>query len=142
MLSFRLVILTAVAGLCLWSLFSLLDNLREPALLRSAKTVVVKGCEPIESEEAVRLCPQLFCQQALLNAKALPISATFQITVDLQSADKRQRLIGGNARDPAVPAGATRAFACIVQGAQVAASKTLDERALNELAAQSDDWQL
>ena len=72
MLSLRLVIFAALFGVALWGLFSLLDNLREPELLRSAKAIVVKGCDPIESAEAQQLCPQLFCQKFLLDGRAVP----------------------------------------------------------------------
>ena len=37
MLSLRLAIFAASVGIALWALFSLLDNLREPELLRSDK---------------------------------------------------------------------------------------------------------
>lgn len=73
MLSLRLAIFAALSAVALWGLFSLLDTLREPELLRSPRAVVVKGCDPIESEQAARLCPQLFCQKSLLDARALQI---------------------------------------------------------------------
>ncbi|WP_161828992.1 hypothetical protein, partial [Steroidobacter agaridevorans] len=63
MLPLRLAIFAGVFGIALSGLFWLLGNLEEPELLRSKKMVVVKGCDPIEGEDAARICPQLFCQK-------------------------------------------------------------------------------
>jgi hypothetical protein len=138
MLSLRLVIFAALSGVALWGLFSLLENLREPELLRSAKAVVVKGCEPMESADAQRLCPQLFCQKFLLDQRALPRNAQFEVTID--SVGGAQRLIGGAARSSA-PATELR-FACIVEGTKVAAGRVIDAARLDTLATQPGGWNL
>jgi hypothetical protein len=143
MLSLRLVIFAALSGVALWGLFSLLDNLREPELLRSAKTVVVKGCESMESEDAQRLCPQLFCQKFLLDQRALPRNAQFEVTID--SVGGPQRLIGGAARTnaPGASSAATELrFACIIEGTKVAAGRVMDAAHLDTLAAQPSGWNL
>jgi hypothetical protein len=137
MLSLRLVIFAALGGVALWGLFSLLDNLREPELLRSAKTVVVKGCEPMESGEAQRLCPQLFCEKSLLDQKVLPRNARLEVTVDTVGGP--QRLIGGAAHTDTSPG---QRFACILEGTKVTAARIVDPAELDTLAAQPNDWSL
>jgi hypothetical protein len=92
-LSLRLAIFAALFGIALWGLFALLGNLREPQLLRSAKAIVVKGCEPMESEQARTLCPQLFCQKFLLDTRGLPRRSVFKVTVDTRSGP--EHTIGG-----------------------------------------------
>jgi hypothetical protein len=136
-LSLRLVIFTALLGLALWALFSLLDALNEPALLRAENTVVVKGCDPIESPEAARLCPQLFCQKFLLDARALPHRSSFRVTVDTKSS--ADHLVGGVAGDQAA---SERHFACVLRDNKVMAGRLLDAAELDELAALPADWAL
>src|SRR5687767_14281880 len=92
MLSIRLAVFTAIAAVCLWGLFSLLDTLREPGLLRTAKAVVVKGCDTPEAQTLER-CAQLRCQKNLLDQKRAPLRTDFEM----------QRVagwIGGRAVDP------------------------------------------
>lgn len=132
MLSLRLVIFTALLGLALWALFSLLDTLSEPELLRSDNVVLVKGCDPIESQQAVRLCPQLFCQKFLLDARVFPQRASFQITVDTRS--QVDHLVGGEV--------AGQYFACVLRDNKVAAGRLVDAAELDELAALPADWAL
>src|ERR1044072_9008773 len=96
MLPLRLAIFAAIFGIALSGLFWLLGNLSEPELLRSKKSVVVKGCAPIEDDDAARLCPQLFCQKYLLDTKAVELRYRFEVTVD-QRAGARH-LIGGVAK--------------------------------------------
>jgi hypothetical protein len=136
MLSLRFIIVAGLCGVALWGLFSMLDNLREPELLRSAKAVVVKGCEPMESAEAQQLCPQLFCQKFLLDRGALPRNATFNMTVEARGTTRR--LVGGRA----LSAQTEQRFACIVEGRNVAAGRVIDAAQLDALAAQSGDWTL
>ena len=136
MLSLRFIIVAGLCGVALWGLFSLLDNLREPELLRSGKAVVVKGCEPMESAEAQQLCPQLFCQKFLLDRGALPRDATFDMTVDARGG--MRRLVGGRA----LSAQTEQRFACIVEDSKVAAGRVIDAAQLDALAAQSGDWTL
>lgn len=95
MLPIRLGIVTAVAALCLCGLFSLLDSLKEPGLLRSDKAVVVKGCDALDSDETRQQCPALFCEKALLDAKTVPRQARFEIVAE--EGDLSQRTIAGRA---------------------------------------------
>lgn len=138
MLSLRLVIFTAVSGIALWGLFSLLDKLREPQLLRSAKSVVVKGCDPMEGEDAMRRCPQLFCQKFLLDARALPLRSVFKVTVDAKAG--AEHLIGGLARPE--QSASDRRFACILRDNKVTAGRVLDAAQLDALSAQQASWSL
>jgi len=96
MLSLRLAIFAGVFGITLSGLFWLLGNLGEPELLRSKQAVVVKGCDPIENENAARICPQLFCQKYLLDTKAVPLRYRFIVTTDQHSGSEHS--IGGIAR--------------------------------------------
>lgn len=136
MLSIRFAIFAAIGAVALWGLFSLLENLRKPELLRSAKAVIVKGCDPIESDEAIHLCPQLFCQKSLLDARVVPLKSGFEITVD-QRAEAAQ-LVGGIAR--VGTGGEQQHFACILENGKVAAAKAVQAEQLNELSAQPGAW--
>ena len=130
MLSFRLILFTVTAGVCLWGLFALLDNLREPELMRSPQAVVVKGCDPIESEEAAKLCPQLLCQKALLESKQVPMSTRFQaMAEETRSGDDGQlrHVISGTARSGA-PSSAEVRFECELTGARVSGVRLLTGR--------------
>ena len=137
MLPLRLAIFAAVFGIALSGLFWLLGNLSEPELLRSKKAVVVKGCDPIEDEDAARLCPQLFCQKYLLDTKAVPLRYRFEVTVDQRS--DAQHLIGGIAKpfiagkgnDPEMN------FACVLENEKVVAGRAVDGSELQALAAGS-----
>ena len=138
MLSLRLAIFAALFGIALWGLFSLLDTLREPELLRSDKSILVKGCEPMESEQAQRLCPQLFCQKFLLEGRTLPPRSVFNVTVDTKAGN--EHLIGGVVRTGA--ADSDQRFACILRDRKVAAGRVLDGQLLDALAAQPANWSL
>jgi hypothetical protein len=90
-----------VAGLCaisLWGLFSLLDSLSEPGLLRTDKAAVVKGCESLDSQKARDQCPAFFCQKALIDAKIMPLTGRFQLTLD-ETYEDDERLIEGRVTD-------------------------------------------
>lgn len=90
-----------VAGLCaisLWGLFSLLDSLSEPGLLRTDKAVVVKGCDSLESPKAREQCPAFFCQKALIDANIMPLTGRFQLTLD-ETYEGNERLIEGRVTD-------------------------------------------
>jgi hypothetical protein len=132
----RLALVACVAGVSLWGLFSLLDNLRKPELLRTQKVFVVKGCEPMESDEARQLCPQLFCEKALLESKAVDRSAQFQFTV--KRAASTLQLLGGSAHG----AGMQSAFACVLDNHKVIGARLLDSAQLEALAAQDGNWSL
>jgi len=133
-----MVIFAALSGIALWGLFSLLDQLREPELLRSAKAIVVKGCDPIESSQARQLCPQLFCQKFLLDGRSVPLRSAFKVTVDTRAGN--EQLIGG-----VVQTGATdseQRFACILRDRKVAEGSVVDGAHLEALAAQPANWAL
>lgn len=134
MLSLRLAIVTAAAGLCLWGLFSLLDSLKAPGLLRSAKATVVKGCDSLEPEAAAQSCPALFCQKALLDTKQLPLAARFEVSVDRRDEDHR-RVIGGSAYSGAASDVATY-FTCLVAGSKVLDARLVDREELDGLTPQ------
>ena len=138
MLSLRLVIFAAVSGIALWGLFSLLDNLREPKLLRTEKMIVVKGCDPIESAQARQLCPQLFCQKFLLDGRRLPLRAVFKVTVDTTAG--AEHLIGGVVQTGA--ADSDQRFACILRDQKVSAGQLVDGAYLEALASQPSNWSL
>src|SRR5262245_12088181 len=99
MLPLRLAIVTVIAGVCLWGLFSLLGTLREPALLRSAKATAVKGCDSLDSADAARLCPALFCEKSLIDRALVDRRTRFDVTLNRH--DPQRRLIAGTAFDNA-----------------------------------------
>lgn len=139
MLPLRLAIFAAIFGIALSGLFWMLGNLSEPELLRSKKAVVVKGCNPIEGEDAARLCPQLFCQKFLLDTKAFELRYRFDVTVDKRAGT--EHLIGGVAKPFVAKAGdgPPRGFACVLQSDKVIAGRALPNAELAQLAAQ-DSW--
>ena len=128
MLPVRLGVVTAIAALCLWGLFSLLDSLQEPGLLRSDKAVVVKGCDTLESDQARRECPALLCEKALIDAHRVPLSARFQISVNRE--DEGVRLIGGDVSGSAQP---PIHFICEVRGNKVEDARLVERAELDEL---------
>ena len=138
MLSLRLVIFAGLSGIALWGLFSLLGNLREPGLLRTDKTIVVKGCEPMESAQARQLCPQLFCQKFLLDGRRVPLRAIFEVTVDTAAAN--EHLIGGVVQTGA--ADSDQRFVCLLRDNKVMAGRLVDGAHLETLAAQPSNWSL
>lgn len=140
MLPLRLAIFAAVFGIALSGLFWLLGNLSEPELLRSKKAVIVKGCDPIEGEDAARMCPQLFCQKFLLDTRAVELKYRFTVTVDEHSGS--EHLIGGTARpflvkDPAPEL----TFACVLEGMNVLDGRAIPPDELQSLANDPDQWQ-
>lgn|GEM_PF-2564806 len=138
MLSLRLVIFAALFGIALWGLFSLLDNLREPELLRSEKAILVKGCDPLETVHARQVCPQLFCQKFLLDGRSVPLRAVFKVTVDTRAGN--EHLIGGVVQTGS--ADSDQRFACILRDLKVADGRVVDGAHLDALAAQSANWAL
>ena len=140
MLPLRLGIFAAIFGVTLSGLFWLLDNLSEPELLRSQQAIIVKGCDPLEAEDAAHLCPQLFCQKFLLDARAVELRSRFEVTVDERSGS--EQLIGGIARMPGAAAANTpgESFACLLENSEVIAGRVLDATALEELQLSPDDW--
>ena len=135
MLPLRLAIFAAVFGITLSGLFWLLGNLSEPELLRSKKVVLVKGCDPIEGDDAARLCPQLFCQKYLLDTKAVELRYRFEVTVDQRAGS--QHLIGGVAK-PFIAGKGNHPdlhFACLIEHGKVAAGRAVDAAELKAMAS-------
>jgi hypothetical protein len=119
MLSLRMIIVAGLAGICFWGLFQLLDNLREPGLLRTTKAVAVKGCASLDDhEDAARLCPQYLCQKALIDRKLVALDAKFAMDTDDTRED--QRVIRGTLLSTG------QAFACSVTGLQITDAKLVD----------------
>ena len=140
MLPLRLSIFAAVFGIALSGLFWLLGNLSEPELLRSKKAVVVKGCDPIEGDDAARLCPQLHCQKYLLDTCAVELRYRFEVSVDQRSG--AAHLIGGTARPFVAKQGDVpqHTFACLLEGGKVVAGRVIPAAQLQELTAQPTTW--
>jgi hypothetical protein len=136
-LAFRFVILAALAGICLWGLFSLLENLGKPELLRSPKATVVKGCAPIETAEAAELCPQFFCQKTLLDANVVPRSSKFRVTVQRRS-NQTELVAGLITAGPAT----NQHFACVLENHQVTQHAVISAERLEALATSSGEWSL
>ncbi len=130
MLPIRLGIFTGVAALCLWGLFSLLDSLKEPGLLRTEKATVVKGCDSLDSEEAREMCPALFCQKALLDAGSVPLRATFRMEIDAPVEDGG-RLLAGVARTD----GEARYFFCEMNALKVIDAQRIGQDEYGQLSA-------
>ena len=120
MLSFRLALVIAIAAVCLWGLFSLLDTLNEPGLLRTEKAVVLKGCDAAESQPELR-CAQLRCQKSLLDQKRVPLRAGFQMQPTPAG------WVGGRALEPGKQT-VLGYFACRQQPTGMAAAEWLDEQ--------------
>jgi hypothetical protein len=140
MLSFRMILFCGLAGICLWGLFDLLDNLKQPELLRSPKAIVVKGCDPAPDDAAGKLCPQLYCQKAILDAKVVPLRSRFSVTIDKTHAGPPgTHLVAGLAR---LGDGGEQPFACLLDRHKVMASNAITPQQLEELAQQSGDWKL
>lgn len=140
MLPLRLTIFAAIFGIALSGLFWLLGNLSEPELLRSKKAVVVKGCDPIDGDDAARLCPQLYCQKYLLDSRAVELRYRFVVSVDQRSG--AEHLIGGTARPYVAKPGDVpeHTFACLLEGDKVIAGRVVKPAELQELTAQPTTW--
>ncbi len=130
MLPIRLGIFTGVAALCLWGLFSLLDSLKEPGLLRTEKATVVKGCDSLDSDETRQMCPALFCQKALLDARIVPLRATFQMEIDSPVEDGG-RLLAGVARTD----GDVSHFFCELHASKVTDAQRIEPEEYEQLTA-------
>jgi hypothetical protein len=137
-LPLRLIIVGALFGIALWGLFSLLENLREPQLLRSTKAIVVKGCDPLESAQARQICPQLVCQKFLLEKRGLPLRSVFNVTVDTRA--DNEHLIGGIVQNG--PADTDQRFACLLRDHKIADGQIVEGAHLEALAAQPANWSL
>ena len=94
----RLGVVAGLSAISLWGLFSLLDSLNEPGLLRTDKAAVVKGCDSMESQQAREECPAFFCQKALIDAKVMPLTGRFELTLD-ETYEHGERVIEGRVTD-------------------------------------------
>lgn len=137
MLALRFALVGSLGAIALWGLFSLLDNLKEPGLLRSDRAVVLKGCDPMETQEAKQRCPGLRCQKALLDARLVPLLTTLEMQDERASAN--DRLVVGSAIFQAQPA---QEFACVLKGDQVTSVQLVSSAEIEELLAQDGDWEL
>lgn len=137
MLALRFALVGSLGAIALWGLFSLLDNLKQPQLLRSDRAVVLKGCDPMETHEAKQRCPALRCQKALLDAKLVPLRAALDLQHERVSAD--ERLVIGSAR---FKAQAQQEFGCVLRADQVLWVALLSREEIDELLAQDGHWQL
>lgn len=124
-----MIIFAGIAGIALWGLFNLLENLREPGLLRTSKGVAVKGCETLdEHPDARRLCPQFICQKAVIDRQLADVTSTFNMTLD--RAESNERWIGGQIL------GADRHFVCTLQGVKVLDVRAVSSEEFVEIAEQ------
>jgi hypothetical protein len=127
MFTVRLAVVTAIAGVCLWGLFQLLDNLNSPGLLRTEKAVVLKGCEEPRAEDR-DLCAQLRCEKSLLEQRRVPLRARFEIE------RASGRWIGGRALD-AGGQSLLGYFACEQQAGSMSPAQWLDREQFEALDA-------
>jgi hypothetical protein len=122
MLSLRMIIFAGIAGICLWGLFSLLDTLKEPALLRTAQGIAVKGCGTLDEHDAApKLCPAFLCQKALVDRKIVTLEDRVEIIGD--TTDGADRVIAGRLVDKPVE------FECVVRGVTVTQAALIDPAA-------------
>lgn len=135
----RFAMVTAAAGICLWWLFSLLDSLGTPDLQRTPSAATIKGCELLDNEETRAVCPQLFCQKAVIDTKRVSYKSRFAVTVDKE--DGTVRLIGGDVSNKA-PTDPTSSFACLVRGTRIVAVRVTDRAGLREIASRQGGWRL
>lgn len=137
MLNFRIVIVTTVAGLCLWGLVASVSKLRAPGSLNAESAAVIRGCELLDNDETRAVCPQLFCQQAVIQTRKVPYESRFAVTVDKE--DGRRRLIGGDVSNKA-PTDPTASFACVLEGAKVIHVAVSDRASLEQIASKPGGW--
>lgn len=137
MLALRFALVGSLGAIALWGLFSLLDNLKEPELLRSERAVVLKGCDPMETQEAKQRCPGLRCQAALLETKLVPLRTTFEVQDERTAAS--ERLVVGSVISASQ---ALQGFACVLEGDQVTSVQLLSAEEIDELLAQDGEWKL
>jgi hypothetical protein len=137
-LAIRFALFASLGAIALWGLFSLLDNLKEPELLRSPRAVVLKGCDPAESPEAATLCAALRCQKLLLDSKTVPLSTRFQVEHERAADDLR--LVTGQAL--AADSSDVQFFACTVERDVNAIAKLFTREEVASLLSQDGDWNL
>jgi hypothetical protein len=135
MLSFRMILTIVAAGIALWGLFSLLDNLKEPGLLRSADRAVVKGCDSLETEEARRSCPPLICQRELFNAKRFSQRSLLSVTADATRGPHRLIGVSATERD-AAPA----QFVCVMHREKVLLARPAQADEIERVLTSDRDW--
>jgi hypothetical protein len=136
-LALRFVLVGSLGAIALFGLFSLLENLKQPELLRSDRAVVLKGCDPMETEDAKQRCPALRCQKALLDANLTPLRAALEVQGERVSGDGR--LVIGRATSESQP---PANFACVLEGDQVTSIQLLSSEQIDELLDQDGEWEL
>lgn len=135
MLNLRTGLVLTAAGLCLWALFELLSQLKEPGLLRSEKAAVIKGCDEIDNEETRKACAPLLCQKLLLDNKQVAWNVRFTLEQQASSSDPSSEIVRGSTDRGDV-------LACLVRGKEVSAYKVGaadDVRAFVTLADEEPD---
>jgi hypothetical protein len=119
-----MIIFAGIAGICLWGLFNLMDNLKQPGLLRTQNSVAVKGCAALDThKDSPRMCPQLLCQKTLIDRKLLGLDEAIEIVND--SIDQDERIIGIRSRTN------DRQFVCAVGGLVVKRAENVSATALD-----------
>lgn len=138
MLNLRSGLVLAAAALCLWSLYSLLDSLKKPGLLRSEKAAVLKGCDTLDDAETRHECMPLLCQKALLDAKLVPWNARFNVTTHRASeSDVRYEMVAGTASATVRPR--DDSFGCLIRENRVQLRDIFDAEALQAFIDDADD---
>ena len=128
MLSLRMMIFAGIAGICLYGLSTLLDSLKEPALLRTQNGLAVKGCGSLDTHtDAPRLCPSLLCQKALFDRKLVQVRDKVEIGKD--------RLHGSERVIAARIAAKGQHFRCMVAGLSVKNAELITMSEFDELVA-------
>ena len=126
MLSIRMIVFAGIGGICLWGLFSLLENLKEPALLRTTKGVAVKGCADLSAHaDAPKLCPGYLCQKALFDRKLAAADNKAEITSD--TSEGQDRVIEGRLQNT------NETFQCVVNGVTVRTAELTPASQLDEI---------
>jgi hypothetical protein len=121
-----MIIFAGIAGICLWGLFNLLDNLKQPGLLRTESSVAVKGCAALDThKDSSRLCPQLVCQKTLIDRKLLGLKDTIEVVKD--TTREGERIIGIRTTHSDQP------LVCVVAGLVVKSSESISQADLDAL---------
>ena len=121
-----MMIFAGIAGICLYGLSTLLDSLKEPALLRTQNGIAVKGCGSLDThKDSPRLCPPLLCQKALVDRKLVGLQDKVEVATD--SLESGERVITGRIQ------GKDAYFSCLVAGLSVKKAELMTATELDEV---------
>jgi hypothetical protein len=121
-----MMIFAGIAGICLYGLSTLLDSLKEPALLRTQSGIAVKGCGSLDThKDSPRLCPPLLCQKALVDRKLVDLQDKVEIATD--SLEGGERVITGRIQ------GKDTYFSCLVAGLSVKTAELMTATEFDEV---------